>query len=361
MSHPLLLLQDIVVTRDRRIVLDIPHLEVYPQEVLAVIGPNGSGKSTLLQVIAGLLPHRGSMLFAGRPVRPGDLEYRRQIALVLQEPLLLDVSVLANATLGLRFRGVHGQEARRQAMDWLARLGVAHLARRSARAISGGEAQRVSLARAFALKPRLLLLDEPFSALDSPTRAALMEDLRHLLRQTGTTAIFATHNQEEALQLGDRLAVLLGGRLRQLDRPEQVFAFPSDGDVAAFIGVETMIPGHIVDLRDGLAVVQAAHQQVLIPADGSVGDEVLICLRPEDVTLFPGNTPVPSTSARNQLWGRVERISPHGRFYRITLDCGFRLVALITPRSLEELDLREGSPVVAVFKATAAHVIRRGK
>lgn len=359
MQQPLLSLQEIVVTRSRQVVLDVPRLDVYPQEVLTIIGPNGSGKSTLLQVIAGLLPYRGSVLFDGRPVRPGDLGYRRQIALVLQEPLLLDMSVLANATLGLHFQGVHGKEARRQAMDWLERLGVAHLSSRPARALSGGEAQRVSLARAFALKPRLLLLDEPFSALDAPTRAILMGDLHHLLRQTGTTAIFVTHNQEEALQLGDRLAVLLGGRLRQLDRPEQVFAFPADEDVAAFVGVGTVIPGRIVGFKDGLAMVQAAHQQVLIPADNAIGDEVLVCLRPEDITLIPGDTPLPSTSARNQLRGRVERISPYGCLYRITLDCGFRLVALITPHSLEELDLEEGKQVVAIFKATAAHAVWR--
>jgi len=347
------------VTRGRQTILEVGRLDVYPQEVLVVIGPNGSGKSTLLQVIAGLLPYRGTVLFWGQPVRPGDLAYRRRMALVLQEPLLLDMSVLANVTLGLHFRGVRGMEARKRAISWLERLGIAHLAARSARALSGGEAQRVSLARAFALEPELLLLDEPFSALDAPTQGVLREDLHRLLQQTGTTAIFVTHDQEEALQLGDRLAVLLGGRLRQLGRPEQVFTSPVDEDVAAFVGVETMIPGRIVSFADGLAVVQAAEQQMVVPAEGSLGDEVLICLRPEDVTLIPGDALMPPTSARNHLRGRVERIAPHGRLYHVILDCGFRLVALITPRSLEELQLGEGSQVVAIFKATAAHTIRR--
>ncbi len=358
--EPILSLRNIQATYGKRLALQVAALDLYPQEVLAVIGPNGTGKSTLLQVMAGLRPWQGDLCLRGQPVRLDDLAYCRRIALVLQSPMLLDLSVLANVTLGLRFRGVAGGEANRRAMPWLERLGVAHLAGRPARALSGGEAQRVSLARALVLEPEILLLDEPFSALDAPARAAILDDFRRLLRETRTTTVFVTHDQDEALQLGDRVAVLLEGRLRQVDAPERVFSAPADEDVAAFVGVETMVAGRIVGAVDGLSVVQVGSQQLEVPAQGTAGDEVLICLRPEDVTLMPADVPLPPSSARNRLRGQVTQLTPHGRLYHVTVDCGFSLIALITPRSRQDLGIEEGRQVVAAFKASAIHVIRRG-
>jgi len=348
------------VSRGGKTILDVPSLMVRAQETLAVIGPNGAGKSTLLQVLAGLLkPRRGRLVFHGQPVRPGDLAYRRRIALVLQEPMLLDASVLSNVTLGLRFRRVSRAEAASRATAWLERLGVAHLSDRPAQTLSGGEAQRVSLARAMVLEPELLLLDEPFSAFDAPTRVALLDDLQHLLKETRTTTVFVTHDRDEALQLGDRVAVLLAGYIRQLDTPARVFAAPADEDVATFVGVETVLPGRIVRYATGLAIVQIGSHQVEVATDGAVGDEVLVCLRPEDVTLTPGDVPLLPSSARNRFRGRVTRVAPKGRLYHVTVDCGFPLVAMITPQSVEGLELKPGREVVAAFKATAAHVIRR--
>jgi len=359
-SEPVLSLRDVEVTYGGRQALEVPALDVYPQEVLAVIGPNGAGKSTLLQVMAGLrLPGRGTLRFRGRIVRPGELAYRRHIALVLQDPMLLDASVLTNATLGLRFRGLLGSAATARAMVWLERLGVAHLARQSARSLSGGESQRVSLARALALEPDLLLLDEPFSPLDAPTRAKLLDDLQPLLKETRTTTVFVTHDQDEALRLGNRIAVLLEGHIRQLDVPARVFSAPVDAAVAAFVGVETILPGQVIALENGLAVVQVGWQRLEVPAEAGVGDEVLVCLRPEDVTLAPGDAPLLPSSARNRFRGTVIRVVPQGRLYRVAVDCGFTLMATITPRSVDELNLVEGRQVVAAFKATAAHVIRR--
>lgn len=360
MSGPILSLRDLYVTYDGQRVLEVPALDVRPQEVLAVIGPNGAGKSTLLQVMAGLrLPYRGTLRFREQVVRPGDLSYRRRVALVLQVPVLLDASALSNATLGLRFRGSSRAAATARALVWLERLGVVHLAQRPARALSGGEAQRVSLARALALQPELLLLDEPFSALDAPTRAVLLDDLQRLLQETRTTTVFVTHDQDEALRLGDRIAVLLEGRIRQLDAPERVFAAPADAAVAAFVGVETILPGRIVAFENALALVQVGAQRLEVSAEGSAGDEVLVCLRPEDVTLTPGDAPLLPSSARNRFRGRVTRVVPQGRLYHVTVDCGFTLAAIITPRSVQELNLVKGREVVAAFKATAAHVIRR--
>ena len=362
MTEPLVALRDVRIDYDGQAALDVPALDVVEHEVLAVIGPNGAGKSTLLQVMAGLLnPQRGGLRFRGQPVRPGDLGYRRRTALVLQVPVLLDTSVLNNIMLGLRFRRLPKGEARERALAWAKRLGVAHLAGRRARTLSGGEAQRTSLARALALAPDLLLLDEPFAALDAPTRSALLGDMRQLLREAHTTAVFVTHDQDEALSLGDRVAVLLKGRLCQIDVPERVFSMPLDEEVAAFVGMETTVPGHVVALDDGLARVQVGEQSLSVLFEGMPDEDVLICLRPEDVTLMASDTADLASSARNRVSGRVRRLSPRGRLYYVTVDCGFTLTALITPQSLRELGLVEGKPVIATFKATAAHVIRRGR
>ncbi|MGH2537526.1 MAG: ABC transporter ATP-binding protein [Candidatus Promineifilaceae bacterium] len=230
--------REAVVQRAGRDVLMVPWLALVEGETLSLIGPNGAGKSTLLLLLAGLVrPSRGEVCSRGRPLdQEGRLAYRRRLALVLQEPLLLDRSAFDNVALGLRFRRLGRAVIRQRAAEWLARFGVAHLASRPARELSGGEAQRVSLARAFALEPELLLLDEPFSALDAPTRGRLRADFQAILAGRRVTTLFVTHDLDEALQLGDRVGVMLAGRLRQICPPAELLAAPTDADVAAFIG-----------------------------------------------------------------------------------------------------------------------------
>jgi len=143
---------------------------------------------------------------------------------------------------GLRFRGLPKEEVRQRCNDWLERLGISDLNKRSTRQLSGGESHRVSLARTLVLEPQLLLLDEPFSALDAPTRFALLQDLQSLLHELHTTTIFITHDLDEALLLANKVAVLINGRLHQVGKPQEVFSAPVDPEVAAFVGVETIIP-----------------------------------------------------------------------------------------------------------------------
>jgi tungstate transport system ATP-binding protein len=235
---PLLRLSDVIVRRDRQVVLEINSLSVETAEVLAVVGPNGAGKSTLFLALARLLkPDRGQISFKGRDMESfHDLEYRRQLALVLQEPLLMDMSVYENAALGLKYRRKPKAEIEDRVTHWLERLGIAQLSDRPARKLSGGEAQRVSLARAFVLQPDLLLLDEPFTALDAPTRLRLLEDLKAVLNETKMTTIFITHDLQEALKLATRMAVILDGRIEQCGIPWDVFDQPVNDRVAAFLG-----------------------------------------------------------------------------------------------------------------------------
>jgi tungstate transport system ATP-binding protein len=216
----------VTVRYGQRVVLDLPELRVAPGEVLAIMGPNGAGKSTLLHVAALLRrPHSGEVWIAGeRATRRTERTLRRRTAMVLQEPLLFDVSVVANAASGLRFRGVGRRDAEHRARLWLEQFGVGHLAARNARTLSGGEAQRVSLARAFAVEPGLLVLDEPFAALDPATRETIVPDLAVQLRETRTAAVIVTHDATEARALADRLLVLVDGRVARCERTDVVLA-----------------------------------------------------------------------------------------------------------------------------------------
>ena len=238
---PLLEVHDVLVRRENRPVVEVDHLAVDQGNVLAVVGPNGAGKTSLILAIAHLLkPERGQILFSGEEISTQqELRYRRRIALVLQEPLLFSQSVYENAALGLHFRGVPREEITRRVDHWLNRLGIAHLRDRRADKLSGGEAQRVSLARAFVLQPELLLLDEPFSALDSPTRRGLLDELRAILAETATTTLMITHNLQEAVQVSHHLAVIIGGKLLQIGTPEELQGSPASDEVAAFLHAQS--------------------------------------------------------------------------------------------------------------------------
>jgi tungstate transport system ATP-binding protein len=347
-----------------RTVLEIAQLAVQRGETLALIGPNGAGKSTLLRVL-GLLerPARGEVRLDGQPVLWGRdlLAVRRRFASVFQEPLLADTTVERNVALGLTLRRVPGDEARRRAARWMGRFGITPLAGRRARTLSGGEAQRTSLARAFAIEPDVLLLDEPFSALDPPTREDLLRDLQRVLRESAVTTVFVTHDRNEALRLGDRVGVMLEARLAQLGSPEVVFGRPASPEVARFVGVENLLPGLIAATDDGLLTVETGHLQIRVPGQGPVGRRVLVCVRPEDVVLRPGAAGSSRDSALNHFPGRVAELVPVGTQVRVLAECGDPVIALVTRHSVQELPLALGSPVTVSFKASAVHLIERAE
>lgn len=230
-------IRDLLIQRNKRDVLKVDTLDIQRGETLTVVGPNGAGKSTLLLALARLLrPSQGEIIYDGKSLKQwNELEYRRKISFVFQSPLLMDMTVEQNVALGLTFRGTPKEETREQVGKWMKQLGVDSLAKRRAGQLSGGEAQRVSLARAFVLEPELLLLDEPFAALDPPTHAKLLDDLTALLKQDHRTAVFVTHNLREATKLSHRMAVIAGGVLRQVGTAKQIKSKPADETVAAFL------------------------------------------------------------------------------------------------------------------------------
>jgi tungstate transport system ATP-binding protein len=361
-DDPILTLKDIRVERAGVPVLSVPSLAISQGETVSLIGPNGGGKTTLLKTLCCLMrPGGGSIMFRGRRIGTEYplARYRRQVTMVFQEPLLFDTSVFENVAAGLRFRGTKGPEIETVVTENLKLFGVEHLAHRSARKVSGGEAQRVSLARAFAVKPEILALDEPFSSLDPPTREALMRDLESVLRRSGATAVLATHDRMEALQLSHRIAVMDKGRIVQLASPIEVMNHPVDPFVAAFVGVETILSGSVEKAgENGTFTAAVGERRIVATGDASRGDQVFLCIRPENVVVSP--EPGPShTSARNTFSGRIEKVIPMGPYQRVVLDCGFPLTAFVTNVSVENLGLREGLAVFASFKATSVHVVRK--
>lgn len=222
---PMLIAEDLRLERSGREIFHIENLTIPQGEVLALVGPNGAGKSSLLLTLAMLeAPSGGVVRFAGEAALNGNrLGMRRRMAVVFQEAMLLDTSVQRNITIALRIRGVAGRDAAQRAQKWLERFGIGHLARRPARQLSGGEAQRASLARAFALEPEVLFLDEPFAALDYPTRKALLNELGPMLKDMNMTALFVTHDYTEIPYLAQRVAVLYEGRIIKCGSVVEVF------------------------------------------------------------------------------------------------------------------------------------------
>jgi len=354
--------RNLTVSRGGAEVLSIPEFSLRERESVALIGPNGAGKSTLLLTLATLLqPATGEIRFHGKAVETSgrDTAYRRRIAMVFQEPLLFDATVFDNVAAGLKIRGIPADEIRQRVLGCLERFRIDHLAERSARRLSGGEAQRTSLARAFATRPEVVLLDEPFVALDPPTRQSLMDDLEQVLRESGSAAIIATHDQLEALRLADRMVVMQSGRIVQSGTPAEVMSSPANAFVATFVGMENVLTGTVMSASGGMLTLDVAEQYLEIVGSGSPGERVVLCAHPEHVVVTI-NDPDRRTSARNVFPGTVTRVVPLGPVNKVYLDCGFPLVAAVTCQSLSELGLTTGSPVFASFKATSVHLFRKG-
>lgn len=352
MERPELEVRNLEVEASGRKILDVSYFDLRKGECLALFGPNGSGKSTFLRIISLLQrPDSGEIYYQGKAVSPENREkLRRKIVYLLQKPVFFRGTVGDNLLLGLRFRQVDraGQQARLERISGLFNLGP--LLGRFPDELSGGERQRVHLARAFILEPEFLYLDEPFNGLDVQFREEIMADFYRIRKSLGITTILVTHNREEAVNLADRMAVMLSGQIVQAGSPEEISEAPATAEVSRLMGQEALVEGVVEKSDDGLLEIRAHGQSIYAFGKQQKGERVVLTFRPEEVILAPER---PASSVRNWFKVEIREIRPFDRMVLVLMDCGFRLKALVSRTSVEELGLRPGTEIWAGIKATA--------
>jgi molybdate transport system ATP-binding protein len=342
-----------VVLQRGALSLDV-EIQVADGEVLAVLGPNGAGKSTLLRVLAGLLPpDGGSVVLDGSEVWDGAEHvpaHRRPLGMVFQDHLLFPhLSVTENVAFGLRTRGVRKALARTTADAWLARVGLEGLGGRRPGQLSGGQAQRAALARALVGDPRVLLLDEPLSALDARTRLTVRAELRRHLAEFAGSTVLVTHDPVDAMALADRVVVVEDGRVVQAGTPAEVNRHPRTDYVARLVGL-SLLPG----TGAGRSVRLDNGGEVAVAEEAS--GPVFAAVRPESVALYLAR---PDGSPRNVWPATLVGATPHGATVRCELAGEVPLVADVTATAFAELGLVPGAPVWATVKASEVAVYAR--
>jgi molybdate/tungstate transport system ATP-binding protein len=325
-----------------------------------IIGPSGAGKTVILEAIAGLhVPQNGTVRIRGEEVLAKPPEQRR-ISLVYQDySLFPHMTVFENVAFGLRMQKIPRDVVEERVMKMLNTFGVVDLKDRHPLTLSGGEQQRVAIARALVVEPDILLLDEPFSALDPVTKEKCIEDLKEIHRFRRLTVVQVTHARGEALRLATRVGVIIDGRLVEEAGVEEIFNFPRTKEVARFVGIENILDGVIRESRDGIATVAIDGSEILAVSSLVRGTPVGACVRAEDVVITTRD-PVHS-SARNTFRGTVTSVTPLGPVVRVVIDCEFPLVATVIRDSARELGIMPGVEVHVSFKAMAVHLAERSE
>lgn len=351
MKESLLSINNVKIKKGGRQILDVPDFRIEAGEAVAVIGPNGAGKSTLLRTL-GLLerPEQGEVLFRGQPVygSAAAVRVRRCMAAVFQDPLLLAGTVYQNVMTGLKLRKADRDKSKKQVDFWLDRLGISHLARRPAHRLSGGEAQRVSLARALVLEPEVLLLDEPFANLDLPTKRALRAELRDILIGADITTVMVTHDLEDIPYMAARVVAVFNGGLVQVGSYEDIVFKPCNRELAEFVGVDNILPGTVTE--EGTVWLpggQALHTESSLAA----GTQVVVCIRSEGI-LPKGDhkqTGAPVT-------GIVRESYIQGSYRRLLLEIPERLQVTL-PEAYIDVIPAVGERTEVFIPARAVHLI----
>jgi ABC-type Fe3+/spermidine/putrescine transport system ATPase subunit len=310
------------------IALDDVSFEVARGEILCLLGPSGCGKTTLLRIVAGLeQADAGRILLDGKDLRATPV-HQRDLGLMFQEfALFPHKDVYGNVAFGLRMAGLSRDEIDQRVREALELVGLGGFASREVHDLSGGEQQRVALARSLAPRPRLLMLDEPLGSLDRALRERLMNELRHILKSVGLTALYVTHDQSEAFALGDRVAIMQKGHIEQIGPPERVFLQPASPFVARFLGMTNLLSGRVTDSKarqvktalgefragPGTQPVPSAVQHA-VAGTAAQGDQVMVLLRPEAAQLVNG-----TETAVNLVRGQVVERSFRGARYRLVV------------------------------------------
>jgi molybdate transport system ATP-binding protein len=331
----------------------------FGHSVTVLFGPSGSGKTTILRCLAGLeRPEEGTIRFGSEtwfdaPQGICLAPQQRGVGFVFQDYALFPhLTVAGNIGYGLPAR-----QREQRVGEMFERFDLATLAEQYPRQLSGGQQQRVALARTLACGPRLLLLDEPLSALDAPLREQLRVELRRHLSACPIPVLLVTHDRDEALAMGEDLVVMSGGTVLQSGPVPEVFSRPASAEVARIVGVETLQPGTVLNVSEGLAIVRVGSVTLTAVAPTVASSEVFVCIRGEDVMLQRDGGG--AGTARNRLPARVVAVRSGSPLTRVELDGGFPLFAFITRPACEELELRAGVTVTALIKAPAVHLIPR--
>lgn len=346
--------------REGRDILKNVSLKLERGEIHALIGPTGAGKTTLLRIIDLLdKPAAGKIFINGVDVTLSEktrMETRRRMAYVLQKPVVFNSSVYDNVAYGLKWRGMNRHLMKEKVNDILATVELTKYSRRNARTLSGGEMQRVAIARAIATGPEVLLLDEPSANLD-PVSSAKIEDLvTGIIKKNAITVIVATHDMAQGQRMADKISVLVNGEIVQTGNAREIFELPKNREVAEFVGMENILDGVVVSNEENVAAIDVSGKIIEAVTEHGVGEKVSVCIRPEDVTVALARL---SSSARNSLAGTISWTAFNGPLCRVEIDCGFRLIAMVTKRSAEEMGLKRGTPVYGTVKAVSIHVISR--
>ncbi len=332
--------------------IDDISLKVNEGEYFIILGPTGAGKTIILESIAGLHQIKGGQIWL-KDIDVTNLEpEKRGVGIVYQDQTLFPhLSVKENIVFGLRLRKTSKQDIN-EALDWITGLlGISPLLQRLPLTLSGGEQQKVALARALVTKPTVLLLDEPLSSLDPETREGLQDELRQLQRHLNMTTIHVTHDFEEAVALGHKIAVIAGGKLKQVGTPEQIFRHPNSEFVARFAMTRNIFTGKVVHNASGRAFFATSGANFLL--DGSPDGMEHATIRPEDILL--SHEPV-NDSEHNCLSGVITRIINKGSILFVTVNLPPAVSCLATRRHFEELGLREGQQIYVIFKGSAIHL-----
>lgn len=328
------------------------NLQIEDSEYFVILGPSGSGKTMLLELIAGMWSLDSGKIYIDNQDITMLPPEKRGIGFVYQDYMLFPhKTVFENIAFGLKVRKVAKEEIKTKVNEMMDLLRISHLADRLPRTLSGGEQQRTALARALIIYPKILLMDEPLSALDRKTRDELMQELKEIHRKFDVTLVHVTHNFDEALMLADRIAIMRNGEISQVGTSTEIFRHPADKFVADFVGAENIIEG--IAKKDGERLTVIHTGNISIYSTEPKQGHVHITVRPEDIIL---STKKVETSARNVFEGQIKEIIDTGALIKLTIDVGDPLVVFLTRQSFLDMELNIGKSVWTYFKATAVHV-----
>ena len=324
------------------------NLTIGDREYFVILGPTGAGKTVLIECIAGLHRIKHGEIWVDNSEVTHLTPEERNIGYVPQDYVLFPfLNVAENIAFGLRQTKYSKAEIRERVKTLADLLGISHLLNRDTRSLSGGEKQKVALARSLALTPKILLLDEPLSALDLQTSKYLRADLRHLHKESGITTLHITHNQIEAEEMADRIGILDKGRLEQVGRPDEIFFYPRNEIVSDFIGTPNILEcEHCRTLGQGLTEVTSRGLPIILPHEGNAVRR--IALFPRDIYISETHPPGPQV---NRFQGTITNIKTSGTIVRLVVKVGENTLQAEMPRDIfEDMDLTVGKEVFLILK-----------